>query len=184
MRALFFIPCIFLAPPAWSSSSGDAFTALFASTCMKHFYSHDQLRAEMAALNAPVLAGDQAAFFLGGVHGTAWTVLQAGQRYVVALRDDGICAAYAQHADVPEVQADFTGLVSSSPAPLVAERLDGALSGPDRGALHTIAYAWSRPNDKTQLTFTLTTSTEGVPVQAMASVSVGAKPNPSSKRTR
>jgi hypothetical protein len=184
MRRFFLIACIFATPPAWPSSGGDTFTMLFASTCMEHFYSQDQLRAQMVSLNARVLSGDRATFFLGGEHGTAWAVLRAGQRYVIALRDDGICAAYAQHANVDEVQEGFIGLVSSSPAPLVAERLGGASSGPDRGALHPIAYAWSRPNDKTQLTFTLTTSTIGVPVQAMAWVSVGAKANPSSKRTR
>jgi len=166
------------------SNDSDSFTTLFAFTCMKHFYAHDQLRADMAASNAAVLPQDRAAFFLNGTHGTAWAVLENEQRYVVVLRDDDICAVYAQHAPVEVVQKNFVALVSSSPAPLVAEQLNSAISGPNSDVLHTIAYAWSRPKDDTQLTFTLTTSTDGVPVQAMASMAYSKKPNPSSKRTR
>lgn len=187
MRGLLLaISLLFVALPAWpmGSDESDSFTSLFALTCMKHFYAHDKLRAEMAATNAAVLPQDRAAFFLNGSHGTAWAVLENGQRYVVALRDDDICAVYAQHAPVEVVQTNFVALVSSSPAPLVAEKLDGAASGPNSGVLHTIAYAWSRPKDDTQLTFTLTTSTDGAPVQAMASMAYSKKPNPSSERTR
>ncbi|HET7332242.1 NMCC_0638 family (lipo)protein [Dyella sp.] len=165
------------ARPARSNDS-DSFTALFAITCMKYFYSHDQLRAQMASSNVPTIPQDRAASFLGGAHGTAWLVLQDGQRYVVVLRDDDICGVYAEHAAVDVVQKNFVALVGEAPAPLTAVKLDGAVSGPDSGALHTIAYGWSRPQDDSQLTFTLTTSTTGVPVQAMATLAYSKKRNP------
>jgi hypothetical protein len=187
MRSLLLTIGLFLvALPAWplGSNDSDSFTTLFAYTCMKNFYAHDQLRAEMAKSNSTALPQDRAAFFLNGAPGTAWAVLEGGQRYVVVLRDDAICAVYAQHAPVEVVQKNFIALVSSSPAPLVAEKLDSATAGPNSDVLHTITYAWSRPKDDTELTFTLTTSMDGVPVQAMASMAVTEKPNPSSKRTR
>ena len=161
---------------ASEASQPEAFTALFASTCMKHFYSQDELRAEMSAERADVLRGEPSSFFLGGKSGTAWSVLIAGGKYVVALRDDSVCAVFAQRAPVAEVQTNFVSLVATAPEPLVASPRDA--TGPNSGALKTIAYSWYRPEDKTELLFTLTTSSEAAPVvQAMASLAMANKPD-------
>ena len=153
----------------------DPFTIVFGNTCMLHFYSQDKLRHEMAA-NAEQLTPDKAAFFLGGGTGIAWALPEDAGGYVIALRDDNFCAAYARHADVAAAHRGFKSLVASSPPPLEARELDKAHAGPNTETLKSVAYSWSRPGDKTELVFILTTSSEPAPmVQAMASVALGKK---------
>jgi hypothetical protein len=152
----------------------DAFMAVFTTTCMKYYDSSDKLRAAMKASGTAALTGDAAAFFLSRRPGTAWGVSAQERRYIVALRDDGICTVFAQQADVDAVRQGFTRLVSKASPPLEARSLPGGPSG--GGVVQTTTYAWSRPADETQLVFTLTTSTSpAAPVQAMASVALTAK---------
>ena len=129
----------------------------------------------------PVLQGEPSSFFLGGKPGTAWSVQADTGKYVVSLRDDNVCAVFAQRANVSEIQDNFTSLVTVAPDPLVAIEREPA--GPNSDTLKTVSYAWTRPKDKSELLFTLTTSTEASPtVQAMASLAVTAnKPNNSFK---
>jgi hypothetical protein len=156
----------------------EVFTTLFAATCMKHFYAPDELRAEMSS--APVLQGEPSQFFLGGKLGTAWAVGIAGGKYVVAWREDNVCAVYAQRASAAEVHANFVSLVATAPEPLVASPREAA--GPSTDSLKSIAYGWHRAKDKTELLFTLTTSSDASSnVQAMASMAVANKPNNSFK---
>jgi len=170
-RLIAALPFVLLAVPVTAGAT-DAFNYLFARTCMQHFYAPEKLRSEMAA--QPVLEGKAAEFFLGGTKGTAWTVNEAGARYVVAFRDDNVCAVFAQRATVEEVARNFVANVSEAPAPLEAVERPG--KGPSGANLSTVAYAWTRKRDKTELLFTLTTSVEENPtVQAMASVAVVAK---------
>ena len=157
---------------ASSSAPIDPFTELFANSCMKHFHAQDEMRAKMS--DATVLEGKPAAFFLGKSTGTAWSLELGGRKYVVALRNDNVCAVFAQTAPVAEVQANFETLVATAPAPLVADRRDGA--GPNGGSVRTVAYAWYRPENKSELLFTLTTSSDAAPtVQAMASMALVGK---------
>ena len=157
-----------------------AFTTLFATTCMQHFYTPEKLRAEMASQNAPVLQGEQSQFFLGGEPGTAWSVRLPDGMYVVSWRDDGVCAVFAQRASATQVQSSFAELVASAPEPMIASPRE--TDGRDTDALKTASYAWHRPKDKTELLFTLTTSSEdNATVQAMASMAVANKPNNSFK---
>lgn len=165
---------------AAESSQPEELTTLFATTCMQHFYAPDKLRAEMSSQSAAVLQGEQSEFFLGGSKGTAWAVRASGGKYVVAWRDDNVCAVFAQRAAAAEVQANFTALVASAPEPLVASLREAA--GPVNDALTSISYAWHRPEDKTELLFTLTTSSEASPtVQAMLSMAEADKPDGSLK---
>lgn len=151
--------------------AAEPFSTLFAQTCMKQFYTPDKLRADMTARHAPVVDAKPAAFFLGGRSGTAWGVKVGEGRYVVALRDDGVCAVFAWRASVADVQRDFAALVSTAPKPLTATRMPDSAAGPNTGLLKSVAYAWSRPGDTSQLVFALTTSSEAHPeVQAMASM--------------
>lgn len=150
----------------------DTFTYLFARTCMQHFHAPEALGREMA--DQPILDGQAAAFFLGGSRGTAWAVSERGARYVVAFRDDQVCAVFAERAPVDEVTRNFVASVGEAPPPLEAIERPGG--GPSGGHLHTVAYAWTRKQDPSELLFTLTTSNEErAPVQAMASMAVVAK---------
>jgi hypothetical protein len=162
-----------------ASGEPDTFTRLFAHTCMKHFYSQDKLRQDMAS--NPVLQGKPSSFFLGGKPGTAWSVQADTGKYVVSLRDDNVCAVFAQRANISEVQDNFVSLVAVARDPLISIEREPA--GPNSDTLKTVSYAWTRPKDKTELLFTLTTSAETSPtVQAMASLAVTAKkPNNSFK---
>ena len=72
----------------------DAFVALFSTTCMKYYNSQEQLRSAMKASGMAELAGDAARFFLNGKPGIAWSVPIEEQRYVVTLREDGVCTTF------------------------------------------------------------------------------------------
>jgi hypothetical protein len=147
---------------------------------MQHFYASDNLRTSMSSQDATVLQGDAAEFFLGGKPGTAWSVRISDGKYVVSWRDDNVCSVFAQRAPVTEVQANFISLVSTAPEPLIASPRD--TDGPNTESLKSVAYGWHRPRDKTELLFTLTTSTDTAPtVQAMASMALANKPNNSFK---
>lgn len=149
------------------------FIQLFASTCMKHYTNLDSIKAEMDAAHATLIPAEKSGFFLGGKPGKAWIRSDSdGVGYVVSLRDDGICAVFAQKADTVMVEQQFNAIAATSPAPLVAEKLTDENKMEATGPIHTISYGWSAgKSDKTQLTFTLTTAVSpDAAVQAMASL--------------
>lgn len=162
-----------------SAPSSDPFTSLFAQTCMQHHAAPEALRAMLGEWGAAELPAEAAAPFLGGGAGTAWALVRADVRYAVALQSTGICAVFAQRADVAAVRRHFAAIVAASPAPLVAHELPSPASAPNAGALRTISYAWTREGDASELAFTLTTSDEPVPrIQAMASLATVKKSEP------
>jgi hypothetical protein len=149
---------------------------------MKHFYSQDNLRKAMIDLGAPEAPPEKAEFFLGNKPGKAWFVVAPSTAYVVALRDDTVCAVYAQRANPDAVHAGFSALVGTAPEPLVAAAQDATELGPNDAHTRTNAYSWSRPEDKDELLFVLTTSdSSGATAQAMASMSLVGKANKSFK---
>lgn len=164
-----------------ASSPPDSINELFASTCMRHFYAQDNLRKAMGDIGAAEASPDKAEFFLGGNPGKAWFVMAPSTVYVVALRDDAVCAVFAQRADAHQVRAGFSALLATAPDPLVASAEDATELGPNDAHTSTAAYSWSRPEDKDELLFVLTTSDSSeATVQAMVSMSlVGKVGNPS-----
>lgn len=162
------------AAPAFAQD-GDAaafFIKLYAEKCMKHYAKPEALKAEFEAAKTPELPADTAKFFLGGEPGKAWPQRGPGQgRFVVSLRDDGVCAVFAQYADDVSVEQKFKDMVSTSPAPLTATREKDDRSIEATGPIHTLSYAWARAGDPTKLQFTLTTAVSpDAPVQAMATL--------------
>ena len=147
----------------------EPFTTLFALTCMQHYYSPNKLGEQMEADGAAEVPPQNAEFFLGGKTGKAWIVLEQESRYVISLRDDGICAVFAQKANDVEAHKNFASLVSTAPTPMLSEKRE--TNAPDSGDARSASYAWFRPKDKSELLFTLTTtSSETATVQAMASM--------------
>ncbi|MCD9029050.1 hypothetical protein LDO26_12650 [Luteimonas sp. BDR2-5] len=143
---------------------------------MKHFYSQDNLRKAMSDMGAPEAPPDKAEFFLGGNPGKAWFVIAPSTTYVVALRDDTVCAVFAQRANPDHAHAGFSALVGTAPEPLLAAVQDATGLGPNDKHTRTMAYAWSRPEDKDELLFILTTSKSSeATAQAMASMSLVGK---------
>lgn len=175
MRRLFLLACLTLPLPtlAQPTAAPDDFNMLFASTCMKHFHTPDALREAMAASDTEELIGEQARFFLGGASGRAWILSGPRGMFVVSLRDDAICAVFAQKADPAVVRAGFEALVQAAPAPLASRRVEDPEM---QDHAETVTYAWSRPEDEVDLVFMLTTSTDpDVSAQAMASMAVAKK---------
>lgn len=173
-----FLAAALLPALAAASPPPVSISILFADTCMKHFYSQDKLRQLMGDIGAPEAPPEKAAFFLGGASGKAWFVVSPSGAYVVALRDDTICSVFAQRADADHVRSGFSGLVSTAPEPLVAAVLDATGLGPNDAHSRTMAYSWSRPEDKDELLFVLTTSdSNNATAQAMVSMSLTGKPN-------
>ncbi|MGO4701692.1 NMCC_0638 family (lipo)protein [Dyella sp. 2RAB6] len=157
------------------AQDGDAaafFVKLYAEKCMKHYAKPMALKAEFEAAKTPELPANTANFFLGGAPGKAWPQRGPGEgRFVVSLRDDGICAVFAQHADDANVERRFKDLVSTSPPPLAAAVDKDEHEMSPTGPIHTLSYTWSRPGDESELLFTLTTAVSpDAPVQAMASL--------------
>ncbi len=172
----------FLPALAAPSSPPDSVNDLFASTCMKHFYSQDNLRKAMSDLGAPEAPPEKAEFFHGGKPGRAWFVIAPTTAYVVALRDDTVCAVFVQRANSDQVRAGFAALVGTAPEPLVAAEQDAARLGPNDAHTRTMAYSWSRTEDKDELLFVLTTSdSSDATAQAMLSMSLVGKTNNSSR---
>lgn len=167
---------------AVASPPPNSINDLFAGTCMKHFYSQDALRKAMSDTGAPEVPPEKAEFFLGGNPGKAWFVIAPSTAYVIALRDDTVCAVFAQRANADQAHAGFSALVSTAPKPLVAAKQDAAALGPKDSHTRTVAYSWSRPEDKNELLFVLTTSDSAdATAQAMASMSLAGKANNSFK---
>ena len=148
------------------------FMKLYTTTCMKHYAKPEALSAEFTAAKTPTLPDDTARAFLGGMPGKAWPQRGPGEgKFVVSLRDDGVCAVFAQYADTINVEQQFTALVATSPAPLTSSREQDDHGMAPTGPIHTLSYAWARPGDSTKLVFTLTTAVSpDAPVQAMATL--------------
>jgi hypothetical protein len=141
---------------------------------MKYFYSQADLRETMR--DTPEVPPKKAEFFLGKSPGKAWLVVAPSTAYVVALRDDTLCAVFAQRADADSTRAGFSALVGTAPAPLVAVEVESGSLGPNNEHEGTIAYSWSRPEDTVELLFVLTTTdSKDATAQAMASMSLVAR---------
>ncbi|GGD47406.1 NMCC_0638 family (lipo)protein [Pseudoxanthomonas indica] len=150
------------------------FGQLFASTCMAHFYATDDLRKQMQGDGSEPMGAEDARYFLGGKPGTAWRVSLPSSRFVVSLLDTGMCAVFAESADAAAEQRSFARLVNIAPEPLVATALDYSSRSPKNATTH--AYSWGRPQDKSELLFTLTTANDASGgIQAMASMALVAK---------
>ena len=150
------------------------FVQLFAATCMANTFSPDKLRKTLNSELTPELSPERAAPFLRGNPGTAWEVFFGKGQYAVALTQSGLCAVYARHAEISEVQEGFTRFVSSAPEPMVARKIESLHAGPNSDDLTTTAYVWSRPGERLEIVFTLTTSkaARDPEIQAMASVAL------------
>ena len=181
MRKLLAVAALF---PAFAVASmpPDSINDLFAGTCMKHFYSQDSLRKAMSDIGAPEAPVEKAEFFLAGKPGKAWFVVAPSTAYVVALRDDSVCAVFAQRANADQAHSGFSNMVGTAPEPLVATAQGATALGPQAPQTRTTAYSWSRSEDKDQLLFVLTTSDSAdATAQAMVSMSLVGKANNSFK---
>ena len=137
---------------------------------MQHYYSQEKLVEQMKENDVAEVPPQNADFFLGGQSGKAWIVVEPGGRYVVALRDDGICAVFAQKTNAALAHKNFAELVSVAPKPMQSGKRNA--EAPNDGDTMSASYAWFRPKDKSEFLFTLTTSTsDTATVQAMASMS-------------
>lgn len=158
MRGLLFLITLVASPASIAEGNPPGeFNALFASTCMQHFYAQEKLREQMQGYGLEVLPPDQAEFFLAGTEGTAWILMAPTTRYVVSLSDRSICSVFAQRGDQDSIQSGFLSLVGTAP-PLMAREVVASELGPRDPGTKTIARAWSRPTDKDELLFVLTTS--------------------------
>lgn len=174
VRAVLMLTLSLASTPVFAETRSE-FTDLFAMTCMAHFYTPGKLREMMSSPLITEVPPERAAFFLHNEPGTAWEMRYGKGQYVVAIVKD-YCAVFAKSAPVDEVTMGFQEMVANAPDPLVASEIAGADAGPNSDDLYSVAYAWSRPEDRIQLVFTLTTARSAQPVQAMASMAYGKKP--------
>lgn len=160
------------------SSAGDKNAAFFANiysgTCLKFAGKPAELRTELDTNKQPQLPADKAKAFLVGHPGTAWLIANPGGSFVVSLRDDNVCAVYAQRANATEVEKRFIALVTQTGTPdlLITKSLDQQAKTTN-GPTHTLAYTWSAAKAAQKMLFTLTTTTSNnSAMQAMASLAM------------
>lgn len=162
-----------IAPAIAAEPVTSPITEQFAQRCMANLYRPKGLIEEMQEARALLLEGEAAKFFLTGKPGIAWNYMVDDDSYVVALRDDGICATFVRdERNLDAVEAAFRELAGTAPAPLVVTGLPAERYGPTEDGLRTIAYGWGQPGAAPSLLFVLTTSREEQPlVRAMISLS-------------
>ncbi|MGH8141392.1 MAG: NMCC_0638 family (lipo)protein, partial [Steroidobacteraceae bacterium] len=118
--------------------------------------------------------------FLQGVPGQTWAVTKSGGNFVVALRDDGICAVFARRAKQADVELFFNALVRSTAATGLPtqRRPDKVLQTPN-GPIRYTSYVQGKPESTLRISLALSTSrstTAGI--QAMATLSLIRKAPP------
>ncbi|MBD8531084.1 MULTISPECIES: hypothetical protein [unclassified Massilia] len=147
---------------AEGDDSTDHFAKTYSGFCMKHINNPEALRTQLIASKVPKLPPEQATHFLSGHEGDAWPVPYQGRlgNLVLALpAGKNVCALYMRKANQADVERAFIKPVGQAPAPLVVEkRTDKHADTPGNGETHTISYAWSVPQAKRKMVFTLTTA--------------------------
>lgn len=176
MRA--FVVSMFLFAAACNSclaseaeNQAESFVKIYASLCIKNLSHLEELRGKLK--NVPKLPPEEAAQFLSGNEGDAWSVPDKSGTFVIALPSKkNLCMVYARKADATKAERVFTGLVVKAPSPLISQRIKAErTAGGD--PTHTIAYEWSVPNATRRMLFTLTTtSSDKAPLQGFASAAM------------
>ncbi|MYN45210.1 hypothetical protein GTP23_09065 [Pseudoduganella sp. FT93W] len=160
--------------PAQADPQSAAFAQIYSSLCLKHLAKVDELRLKLKDM--PSLPAEKAEGFLQGRPGKAWPVPDKHGVFVLALQDGkDVCSVFAHRADAQAVEADFLRLVQTAPAPLTSQLIENGVTQSARnGRTRTVVYAWSLPQAKRKMIFTLTTATgEAANLQAMATASMG-----------
>ncbi|MFC1542335.1 hypothetical protein ACFL4M_00415 [Pseudomonadota bacterium] len=155
----------------------EPFTNLYLKLCMKNLNDFEALRTQLTNNKLPRFPPVQAALFLKGHRGDAWPVPYQGQQgnFVLALPSDkNFCAIHARRVNQAEVERQFIKLVSKAPPPLISELKNKEVSeNSTNGMMRTISYAWSLPQAKRKMLFTLTTaSSKNANLQALGSVAM------------
>lgn len=147
---------------------------LFAKTCVKHTGKADELRTELKTAGLPVIPDQYAASFLGGAPGQAWSATNPVGEFVIAVRQDGICAVFARQANQKDTETIFATMVKAvSRPPFAVTKGKETTATTPNGPTHTMAYKSAAPKAKTAIQFTLTTASEPTAaLQAMASLMI------------
>ncbi|MDO8931864.1 MAG: hypothetical protein Q7U97_05680, partial [Rhodocyclaceae bacterium] len=127
--------------------------------------------------NVPKFPPAQAAHFLEGNEGDAWSVPSkeyAGNFVLTLWAKKNFCALFGRRASPQDTEKLFVQLVEKAPQPFVSERKEDtwAEAAPN-GKRHTISYVWSMPDAKRKFLFTLTTAdSDNADLQALASAAI------------
>lgn len=149
-----------------------SFFKIYTSLCLKNLHNFGALREKLAPV--PKLPPKQAAHFLVGREGEAWSVPDKHGEFVLALTDQNLCAVHARRANTQLATKLFTESVEAAPAPLTAILVqDERRQTSAHGQIHTMSYEWSTPDAPRRMKFTLTTaSSDSAQTQALASAAV------------
>jgi len=157
-----------------------AFVNLYRDTCMDHLNKPAALRSDLDGQGWQSVPSQDASFFLQGAPGRTWAVTKSAENFVVALRDDGICAVFAHSAKQGDVELFFNALVKSTAATgLPTERHPDKVLQTSNGPVRYTSYVQGKPESKVRISLALsTTSSTTANVQAMATLSLirGAAP--------
>jgi len=146
----------------------DPLVSLFGTTCFAQYTNLDGLRSNLQRDKFQELNGTAAKPFLGPGTGRVWISSFQGSQYAIAVRDDGVCAVFAQQALVERVRKRFVETFSTTSLPFESKEVP--MRSPN-SMTHTIAYGWAQPTASTQLLFTLTTVDDpSAGIQAMLSM--------------
>lgn len=92
------------------SLSTDLILKLY-SICLNAVGDHAAIATVLDERDHPRLSHTEAKPFLGAAAGAAWPADMPFGKFVLASREDGLCAVYAKKADTREVERAFVGLL-------------------------------------------------------------------------
>ena len=151
-----------------------AFVNLYRDTCMNHLNKPAALRSDLEGQGWRPVSSQYASFFLQGKPGRTWAMAKSGGNFVVALRDDGICAVFARSAKQNDVELFFNALVRSTEAAgLPTERRPDKVLQTPNGPVRYTSYVQGKPESTVRISLVLsTTSSTTASIQAMATLSL------------
>ena len=146
----------------------DPFISLFGTTCFSQYTNLGGLSSNLQRDNFSELTGMAAKPFLGNGIGRVWTSSFQSYLYAIAVRDDGVCAVFAQRVLPERAKERFKATFSSGPSPMKSQEIQ-VLS--PNSTTQTISYAWFSPGSDNQIQFTLTIVNDAAAdIQAMVSM--------------
>ncbi|HKM62183.1 MAG TPA: hypothetical protein VJY39_06805 [Acidisphaera sp.] len=104
---------VLAAAPAGDQSA--QLSGLFMQACVQQPNAH-AMRAWAAAHSLKPLPGDAQDSFLGGQPGVAYDATDAAGKFVLAVRDNSNCAAFADHAQADALAANLEPLLTQAGA--------------------------------------------------------------------
>jgi hypothetical protein len=132
----------------------------FASTCLMHAFSHEDLHAKLDNSPTALRYNDtQARAFLAGTTGAVWGVRGHASNYAIVLTNNGICSVDAQ-SHVDGTWQDFDELLKVLFPNATLKPVSQEIAGPSTDQVQSKGFRLESNGKLLPPIFTITTSTD------------------------